>query len=300
MGAAGEDQAAVYPRVPITARIAFAHAAVQWLADSSGLDILHVKGAAFDPAPAPRRSYTDADVLVRPSHVMPMLRDLRRHGWVIVNSFAYGSSFEHSATLRHPDFGMLDLHRVFPGIGPTPEAAFDCLWHNGGMVELGGIPCRVPAPAAHSVLLLVHAARGGREPRAANDIERLWTGASEEERAEIAQWVDRLGARLAFSVITGTLDEHRDDPSYDLWRVASRGGTRVEEWLARVRAAPSLSAKVRTALRSVVVNTEHLAIVRGRPVSRQEVVAEFFARPIRGVREQVYRKRSGQRADGER
>lgn len=292
MGGAAVGQASSAPRVPITARIAFAHAAVQWLADEAHLDVLHVKGAAIAATLVPHRVYTDADVLVRPAHVMQMLNILREHGWTLTNSFAYGSSFEHSATLNHQHFGMLDLHRAFPGVGPTPDAAFDQLWESRESLELAGVACPVPATAAHSVLLLVHAARGGRDPRAANDIERIWTSATEDERRDIRNWVERLSAGLGFSVITGTLDEHRDHPDYDLWRVASRGGTRFEEWRARVRAARGPSAKARTVLRSVLVNTEHLAIVRGRPVTRREVTAEFFARPVRGLREQSIRRRS--------
>ncbi len=61
----------------------------------------------------------------------------------------------------------------------------------------------------------------------------------------------------------------------------------MEEWRARVRAARGLRAKALVAGRSVLVNVEHLTIVRGRPVSRREVVAEFFDRPLRGLREQL-------------
>ena len=102
--------------------------------------------------------------------------------------------------------------------------------------------------------------------------------ADDAARDRVLDWVGRLDAGLAFSVITGTLDEHRDDPAYDLWRVAARGGTRMEEWRARVRAARGLRAKLTVASRSVLVNVEHLTIVRGRPVSRAEIVAEFFGR----------------------
>jgi hypothetical protein len=281
------------PAVPLQVRIGFAHATVQWLADACGADVLHVKGAALDPDLVGRRDYSDADVLVRPAHVAHLLAQLQRHGWVLVNTFAYGSSFEHSATLRHEVFGLLDLHRIFPGTGPTPERAFAELWADRAETRLGGIPCAVPSRSAHALLLLLHAARGGESVRAARDVETVWTSADEQQRSEILAWVDRLDAGLGFSVITGTLDEHADDPAYDLWRVAARGGTRFEEWRARVRAARGLRAKVGVLGRSVLVNVEHLTIVRGRPVTRREVVAEFFGRPVRGVREQVRRRRTG-------
>jgi len=280
------------PPVPFQVRIRFAHAAVQWLADARGLDVLHVKGAALDPALVGQRGYSDADVLVRPDHVQPILLELRRHGWELINSFAYGSSFEHSATLRHDDFGLLDLHRIFPGIGPTPALAFDELWRDRTHIDIGGFPCTVPSRSAHALLLLLHAARGGSDARAARDVDTLWTSADDHLRSDILDWVDRLEADLAFSVITGTLDEHAGDPAYDLWRVAARGGTRFEEWRARVRAARGPRAKAAVVGRSVLVNVEHLTIVRGRPVTRREVIVEFFDRPLRGVREQIARRRA--------
>jgi hypothetical protein len=277
--------------VPLEVRIGFAHASVQWIADQCGADLLHVKGAALDPTLVPDRGFSDADVLVRPTHVARVLAELPRHGWELINSFAYGSSFEHSATLRHSDFGLLDLHRIFPGAGPTPEEAFATLWAERRTTTLGGWPCAVPARGAQAALLLLHAARGGRDAKAARDVGFVWTRASEDDRAQVLEWVGRLDAALGFSVITGELDRHRGDPAYDLWRVAAEGGTRMEEWRARVRAARGLRAKALVAGRSVLVNVEHLTLVRGRPVSRREVVAEFFDRPLRGLREQLSRRR---------
>ncbi|GAA2168266.1 putative nucleotidyltransferase-like protein [Humibacillus xanthopallidus] len=278
--------------VPLEVRIGFAHASVQWIADRCGADLLHVKGAALDPTLVPDRGFSDADVLVRPAHVSRVLTELRQHGWELINSFAYGSSFEHSATLRHHDFGLLDLHRLYPGAGPTPEAAFTTLWSERRTTTLGGLACAVPARGAQAALLLLHAARGGADPKAARDVDFLWTRATDDERRQVLHWVDRLDARLGFSVILGELDDHRDDPAYDLWRVAARGGTRMEEWRARLRAARGLRAKALVAGRSVLVNVEHLTIVRGRPVSRREVVVEFFDRPLRGAREQISRRRA--------
>jgi hypothetical protein len=286
------DAATDGPTVPLDVRIGFAHAAVQWLADALGADVLHVKGAALDPTLRPGRMYSDADVLVRPDQVATLLSELQRHGWVLISSFAFGSSFEHSATLRHPDFGLLDLHRIYPGIGPTPEAAFATLWAERIVTEIGGVPCPVPSRGAQAALLLLHAARGGADRKAALDIEAVWVGADDALRADILTWVERLDASLGFSVITGTLDEHSADPAYDLWRVASRGGTRFEEWRARVRAARGLRAKAGVVGRSTLVNVEHLTIVRGHAVTRREVAAEFFGRPLRGVREQLTRRRS--------
>ena len=291
--ALGADSTGV--EVPLAVRIGFAHAAMQRLADTCGADVLHVKGASVDPVLARGRNYSDADVLVRPAHVALVLDRLQRHGWVLINSFAYSSPFQHSATLRHEDFGLLDLHRRFPGAGPTPEEAFAELWAERTETVLAGTTCTVPARSAQALLLLLHAARGGSSVKAASDIEAVWTSADEAQRDEILAWVDRLDAGLGFSVITGTLDEHKDDPAYDLWRVAARGGTRLEEWLARVRAARGVRAKAGVIARSALVKVEHLTLVRGRPLTRGEVIVEFFDRPVRGVREQLARRRTRRR-----
>jgi hypothetical protein len=285
--------------VPLEVRIGFAHASVQSIADRCGADVLHVKGAALDPTLVPDRTYSDADVLVRPPHVERVLSELQRHGWALINSFAYGSSFEHSATLLHRDFGLLDLHRLFPGTGPTPEQAFATLWAERRSTTLGGRACAVPPRDAQAALLLLHAARGGSDPKAARDVAFLWTNATEAERGRVLDWIERLDAALGFSVITGELDRHRDDPAYDLWRVAARGGTRMDEWRARIRAARGVRAKALVAGRSVLVNVEHLTIVRGHPVTRQEVVIEFFERPLRGLREQLSRVRSARKGRSE-
>ncbi|MEW1954963.1 nucleotidyltransferase family protein [Terrabacter sp. NPDC080008] len=282
--------------VPLEVRIGFAHACIQAIADRNGLDLLHVKGAALDPTLVPGRSYSDADVLARPRDIRLLLAELQRHGWELINSFAYGSSFEHAATLRHQDFGLLDLHRTYPGAGPTPEVAFETLWRERATTPLGGIPCAVPSRDAQAALLLLHAARAGGDAKAAHDVDSVWTSAGGAQRDRILAWVDRLDAHVPFSVITGTLDEHRDDPAYDLWRVAARGGTRLEEWQARVRAARGLRAKLAVVSRSALVNVEHLTIVRGRPVTRREIVGEFFGRPVRGLGEQVARQVRGRRA----
>jgi hypothetical protein len=292
----GAGQAAPTVDVPHEVRIAFAHAAAQHLVDRLGARAIHVKGAALDPSLVPGRSYSDADVLVHPRDVPAVLSALRDHGWELINTFAYASSFEHSATFRHADFGLLDVHRLFPGTGPTPEAAFEALWAERQTTSLGGRPCAVPSRPAQACLLLLHAARAGNDTKAARDVDCVWTSATHAERAAVLDWVDRLDAHLAFSVITGTLEDHAADPAYDLWRVAARGGTRVEEWRARIRAARGIRGKLTVAGRSVLVNVEHLSIVRGAPLTRREVAAEFFARPVRGVREQLRRRRAGRGA----
>ena len=277
--------------VPTQVRLSLAHAAVQTLADDHGLDVLHVKGLALDPSLRwAGRTSTDVDVLVRPAQVRPFLQLLKAHGWRVITSFESASAFEHSATLWHDQWEHLDLHRTFPGIDRDPGRAFDLLWRDHVDRTIGGVACPLPAIPAQGLLLLLHAARAAGDGRARRDVEHVWEHASEERRQAIRRLVTELQATVAFSVILGELDQHRDAPEYALWRVWSTGGTRLDEWRARVRAAPTLGRKARVMGRSMLVNVDHLRLVRGRPVTRREVVVEFFARPMRGVSQELRRR----------
>ena len=278
--------------VPSQVRLSLAHAAVQFLADQHSVDVLHVKGLALDPSQVwSGRTSTDADVLVRPAHVERLLEVLKGHGWRVVNTFENASAFEHSATLWHDQWQYLDLHRAFPGIDRDPDRSFELLWRESEQRVIAAVACPVPSVPAQALLLLLHAARSAGDARGGRDVEQVWRRATPERRDEILGLVDDLEAHVAFSVILGELERHRGAPDYALWKVWSVGGTRLDEWRARVRAAPTLRRKVTVALRSVLVNVEHLELVRHRPVTRGEVLAEFFARPYRGVREELRRLR---------
>lgn len=284
--------------MPLTVRVAMAHAVVQTIAEEGRIDVLHIKGAALDPSLVwPGRPSNDADVLVRPSHTTSLLHDLQRHGFETVHTFRTSSSFEHSATVRHPQWGYVDVHRYFPGIGLDAEAAFDALWGGRQPRPIASLNCSVPALPAQALILLLHAARGGGSPRAHADVDAAWWSAPEPTREEVLALVDTLDAYLAFAAALGDLDRYRGERGYQLWRVASQGGTRIEDWAARVRAAPSPLAALHTALRAPLVNTDHLANLLGRRPTGAEVVREFFARPRRGVSEQwqALRQRSGRR-----
>ena len=68
--------------LPIRVRVAMAHAALQVMADEAGIDVLHIKGVAVDPAlRSDRQSGTDADLLVRPAQVEPLIEIMTARGW---------------------------------------------------------------------------------------------------------------------------------------------------------------------------------------------------------------------------
>ena len=290
--ARGRDNAAVTQdhdaAIPMAVRLQLAHAAVQAVAGRAGIDLLHIKGYALDPALREGRSSSDVDVLVRPDHVRRATRAFLDAGWKRIIGFETGSAFAHSLTLHHPMWGYLDLHRVNPGI---PPASFSRMWRTRGEALIGGVSCPVPDLPTQRLILILHVARSLPSARGRRDLERAWHEASPAEREEVRATAASLGALLGFDVAFGRIDDHRDDPAYDLWRVESQGGTRVDEWRARLRAADTLAAKLRLVVLMPLVNVEHLTNMWGRPPTRGEVVREFFARPARGVREEWRRIR---------
>lgn len=277
-------------------RVMLGHAAVQRVADLHGVDILHLKGFALDDTVSwEGRVGSDVDVLVRPDQVGRFLVALTASGWNTLIGFEAGSPFGHAATLLHDVWGYVDVHRHYPGITVPPATAFDELWSEHGEADIAGARCQVPSLAAQAIVLLLHAARSEDKSRGQRDIDAAWGRASDQQREDVTALVGRLGAEVALAAAIGDLDAFQGRPDHDLWKVVSQGGTRIEEWWARIKAAPSFGAALRLVLRAPLVNVEHLTMVRGRPPTRWEVVQEFFARPLRGVREEwrVRHARSG-------
>ena len=272
-----------------SARIQLAHAAVQRVAELNGIDLLHIKGYSLDPVLRVDRTSTDVDVLVRPQQVSDAIRAFQEVGWQYRIGFEAGSSFEHSMTLWHPIWGYLDVHRVFPGI---PQDSFSALWDARVGAPIGGLTCPTPDLIDQRITLILHAARSFGSGRADADLRTAWFQASSDEQQVIERRVDQLGARLGFDAAFGRLDAHRHEREYLLWKVASQGGTRAAEWRARVRAARGPLAKLWLIARAPLVNVEHLTNLRGRPPGIREIVREFFARPVRAIRQEWQHWRS--------
>jgi hypothetical protein len=146
----------------------------------------------------------------------------------------------------------------------------------------------VPSVPAQSAILILNAARA--RPGSSYDVRRLWTDASPEAASAIESEIDALDARLAWDAAVGDLERHRGDREYRLWRAVSRGGTRAEEWWGRVLAQPTTATRAAMIARLLLVNVEHLAHRLGHAPRKREIVAEFFARPLRGLRESVVRR----------
>jgi hypothetical protein len=263
--------------IPLGVRLRLARAAVQAVADEAGADILHIKGDAVDSELRPLvRPGTDVDILTRPAHVGRLDAALRAHGWAVYSTFTYGSPFGHAQTYTHEQWGYLDLHRFFPGIEADASGAFESLWSGRMIHHIAGVDGAVPAVSAQAVILLLNDARSRRSADAA----ALWRSVGADRRSEIRSLVGRLHAEVAFAAATGDLESQRGASSYPLWKVITTGGSRVAEWRARVRAAPTLWQAARIVARAPAVNVEHLAHHHGRPPTRREIVVAFFARPV--------------------
>lgn len=268
-------------QVELTARIELCHAALQHLAGRVGVDVLHVKGMAFEPDWRSRGTGTDADVLVRPSHVRRFVAALDEAGWHRRSRFRTGSPFGHAQTYWHDHLGYADVHRFFPGMS-RDEATFEVLWADRRTVVLGGVACPVPSPAGQALVFLLNEARNGAT---VEDQTRLVDLRDSELGAEVRELVSRVGAEVPHAAALGQLDRVRHHREHDLWRAITTGSGRVDEWRARVKAEPTLAGKVVTVLRAPLVNTEHLTNVRGRRPSPLEVAVEFVDRGRRGALE---------------
>ena len=282
---------AVSHRVPVSVRVELAHAAVCVLAEQGAIDLLVVKGPGMDPSVSfSGRASSDVDVLVRPDQVARFVDQARAHGWINRDRFVTGSAFGHSMTMFHPMWGDLDVHRHIPGIEVHSATAFSAFWDSRITARLAGRLCPHPDPVSQALILVLHAARSTGTRRAAMDVEHAWARAPQQRRQEVLALVDRLDAHVAWAAATGGLDAFRGDPTYRLWTIASRGGGRLEEWRARVEAAPTWGGKVAIALRAPLVNTDHLTILLGRRPTRTEVLVEFADRFRRGAGELAARR----------
>lgn len=148
----GVSLMAELPTVPVLLRVHLAHATVQAIADEVDADVLHIKGPAVDPMLRPKgRASADADVLVRPSHLMRLTAGLTRYGWRQVTTLSTGGLIEHSTNWYQGELGQLDVHVRFPGIGVAPNEAFEVLWRERALRRVAHRPCVVPGLVAQRV-----------------------------------------------------------------------------------------------------------------------------------------------------
>lgn len=275
--------AEIVERIPPEVRLEMSRAGVQVIAERAGARLLHIKGSMTDPALlGPRFVGTDVDVLVEPAGIPALHRALLAQGWTVYSTFRNNSSFEHAQTYFHPDWGHLDVHRRFPGVGIADDRAFQVLWADRAEARAAGLPCAVPSITAQAMLLTLNAARaGGMGDTAA----RVWDALDDPARRDCLALVERLDAAVAFAAAHGELERYAHRREYLLWKVASQGGTRTQDWMGRVRAGRTLRDRIGLVLRAPLVNTERLTHKLGRRPRPAEIAREFLVRTSQGARE---------------
>jgi Uncharacterised nucleotidyltransferase len=271
--------------IPTAARVALSHAAVEVLALDAEIDLLHIKGPAVLPGlRPPDHTSNDVDVLVRPADLDRFERTLAAHGWDRRSSFESGSAFQHAANWYHPSWGYVDVHAHWPGPRVDADQVFAEFAEGGHRQEIAHVACRVPNRAAQILILVLHA---GRTPGRGGDIVSAWDAIAPEEQATVRALAVRLRAETGLAAGLGDLDSVTDDPSTALWRVHSRGGTRIDEWHARLRAAPDRRAAARVLVSSLAVNRDSLRMELGRPPTRADVARRQWQRVRRLLRDLV-------------
>jgi len=273
---------------PIAARVHLAHAVVQKLADDRGIDLLHLKGPAVLPGLRPEgRHSSDVDVLVRPSHLSRLVEALESIGWEQRTDFTTGSVFAHAANWWHDDWGWVDVHVSWPGVTLDPEQAFDVLGREGQVRAIAHRDCPVPGLIAQRLILVLHSARSG----GAVDVDLAWQQAPTADQDAVRRLAGELGAEVALAAGIGELELHRGAPTYALWHHFLHGGSRWDEWRARLAAAQGARAKAHLLTSAMRVNRDHLRMELGRPPTPQEVRSRQLLRVRRAATELAERVR---------
>lgn len=263
--------------IPLALRISLSHAYFQHLADRHGIDILHVKGYAFaQEVYREGRTSTDVDLLVRPQHLQKLIDAAQQDGWEILTRFETGSIFEHAMTLYHQSWGLVDVHRYFPGIGNSQGSAFETLWEQRRIRQIAHYPCYLPSLTDSRIFVVVHGARS--EDKYNADIEHLQTTLSPDDWQDMRERLPALDAELAFAAALHELDSFADHPDYLLWKSVSEQTSTYIRWKARFKHAQGIKAKLLVALSIALVNKDHLAMELGHQPTKEEVRQKFFSR----------------------
>lgn len=262
---------------PLKARIMLAHAYFQRVANTNGIDILHVKGYAFGPEVyRPERHSTDVDLLVRPSHVDRFVQALIAQGWSIQAHFETGSVFEHAMTLHHDAWGLTDIHRFFPGLGENHERVFEQLWLARTTRDIAHRPCTVPSVLDARVIVVLHRARAAA--KYSSDLKYLNEIMSYSEWERVHDRALELHSGIAYAAAMGHLAAYRGHRDYLLWKAVSTKVPPYLLWFARVRSARGIAEKARVIRNIALVNEDHLAMTLGHKPSRSEIWRQFFSR----------------------
>ena len=265
------------PSLDFEVRVRLAYARITHLLDRVGIRGLHVKGYATEPGvyPEHRRS-SDVDLLVHPADATAVIELLHAHAWEPVADFSEGSIFQHAATLWHDQLGYVDVHRLFPGLGASPEAAFDALWSEHAHLVIAGRPVPVPSPRHQRLVVIVHAAR---DPfRGGLDVRHIRESLPAESWAALREEAHRLHAGAAWHVATGEAADGVDSRQLTLFAALHESQSGLELFRTRWQSAATARERAVLVARTIPVNRPHLQMRLGRPVTRADLWREQRAR----------------------
>ena len=170
----------------------------------------------------------------------------------------------------------MDVHRLFPGLGASPEAAFDALWSEHAHLVIAGRPVPVPSPRHQRLVVIVHAAR---DPfRGGLDVRHIRESLPAESWAALREEAHRLDAGAAWHVATGEAADGVDTRQLALFAALHESQSGLELFRTRWRSAATARERAVLVARTIPVNRPHLQMRLGRPVTRADLWREQRAR----------------------
>lgn len=287
------DGSLVRTSLPTAAAVELAHAVVQRVCAGIDVQPLFFKGpSAFLQGLRRESLSSDVDVLVAPRHVAPLVSVLGTQGWVPRPAGASGIALRHATTLYHPQWPVdIDIHGHIPGIGASPDAAFDALWSARDQVELAHWGVAVPSRVDHALILVLNALRSPWDSRSEPTLLSVAGTLSNQEFVLLGQRIETLKCGPAVAPFvrkhgrslisadpttpsrTWLLYQHLHHPAIIWMDSVERAPWRRKLGILRQAAIPSRSVFAERDLRLANAGRGTLALERGRRILR-------FARTI--------------------
>ena len=267
--------------MPVSVAIRFTHASLQVLAEDHGIDLLHIKGPAVDDALLEVRvaniSTTDGAPESEAESPVGAARDRGATQHRRRRARPSGSPrppVRGDAPARLDDevpvrgrVGVRARGHHDPPL-PGPRGRASTLPRDRRRTRkrrsrrCGGTGTRSSWPGSPALsrqsLPNVSSSSSTRPAPASSPTRtscRSWTAAREDDRDAVRRLAADLGAEVALAAGTGRLDEFSGARGYALWLALSTGErSLVRMWVARVKAAPTRRAALRTAVHLLVPN----------------------------------------------
>jgi len=244
-------------------------AVVARVAHDAQLDVLLIKGPSLAAhGLRAERAWGDVDILVRPSHLELLRRQLAASGWDAANETPHYPviAAPHSVTFVHPRWHTeIDAHRFLPGCYADPALTFEHLWAERTTIQLAHQPVVCTGRIGSALVAALNLARTQASPRTRQETPQ-WRDAvsrwSDADRRELAALATECGAADVLTPLfdaagvpatgRGTLTQKESTDWHDrVDQEAHRG----HAWRTAIRRAP-VRAKLRLALRALAYDPE--------------------------------------------